>query len=1027
MKNYQRYNNLIGWIVWAIATTVYIACAERTVSWWDCGEYIATASKLMVGHPPGAPTFQLLGAVANIFTFGHPEHTAFAINILSALCSSFTILFLFWTITHLVRRMVEKRYQSQEGGLGVFHQALIYACGVVGALAYTFSDSFWFSSAEGEVYAMSSFFTAITFWAILKWEECADQPHNLRWIIFIAFMIGLAIGVHLLNLLVLPAIVFTIYYKKFPHSRKGFWSSLILSLVLLALLLWVIIPWTVKLAGYFEIFFVNSIGLPFNSGTIIYFVLLIGALVWGLYRAQRKNRVVLHTALLSLCFILIGYSTFLTLVIRSNAGVPINENEPKDAYSLLAYLNREQYGSRPLLYGNYYNAQVVDVKETSPVYVKDTESGKYEIIGHNNEYVYDKAHCGLLPRMYSAENSASRPHQDYYRFWSGSDAQDGNAKPTGIENLRFLVRYQCGWMYFRYFMWNFAGRQNNIQGLGYNRDGSRDLFHGHWISGIKFLDAWRLGPQDNLPDYLKNNQARNTFFMLPLLLGLCGLIYQCRKFKQSGFVVFLLFFMTGLAIILYLNQPSTEPRERDYAYAGSFYAFAIWIGMGVMALTDWLSRKVDPKVVFPVVAGLSLVFVPGLMAQQGWDDHNRSHRTAAYDFGKNSLLSCEPDGILVSNGDNDTFPLWYCQEVEGIRTDIRIINSALANSFWHVQPLFRKMYEAEPLRFSLSSQDYGPGKDFVILGNLDLGEPVEVSELLKFTGSKDPATKQRVYDGSLVSIVPVDKVKVSIDKERLLAKGLLTAEEAERTPDALRFQLKATTQNNLLYRADLAFLDIFASNGFERPFHVASQYAQENVLPVPESAQAEGTVYRIVPYRNPNRVVTGGNGINTDKSYDLFVNQFRWGNLQDPKTAIDPESAAYAGTIRYQYALLARALNFEGKQDSAIRVLDKCMEFFPDAKIPFDGVMVYLMDEYFHAGDIQKGMALAKRIDEIHAQRLAYVEGFPRRFARSIEYEQSECLSVYYEILRRLQAYVSHPEVAAFATGIQQKLSRYGI
>ena len=652
--------------------------------------------------------------------------------------------------------------------------------------------------------------------------------------------------------------------------------------------------------------------------------------------------------------------------------------------------------------------------------------GRYKVVGRNTKYVYAPEDCGLFPRMYSSENSGSRPHQDYYRFWSGTDANEKTGKPSGIENMRFLIRYQCGWMYFRYFMWNFAGRQNNIQGLGYNRDGSRDLLHGNWISGIKFLDKMRLGPQDNLPSYLANNQGRNTFFMLPLLLGLCGVIYQCRKFRHSGFVVFLLFFMTGLAIVLYLNQPSTEPRERDYAFAGSFYAFAIWIGLGIMALTDWLGRKFNPKAVFPAVAVLSLVFVPGLMAQQGWDDHNRSHRTAAYDFGKNSLLSCEANGILIANGDNDTFPVWYCQEVEGIRPDIRIINSALANSFWHIQPLFRKVYDADPLRFTLPYEAYGQGNDFVYLGDIDLGDYIELSQVLSFAASKDPATKQKMMDGSLVSVLPVNKVKLSLNSQELLNKGLITETQVASTPDAIRYELKAS-QRDMVFRADLAFLDIFASNGFERPVHVSSQTAQSNVLPVPDYAQAEGTVYRIVPYRNPNRQAVGGNGINTDKSYDLFVNQFRWGNLQDPKTAVDPESAGYAGTIRYQYSQLAKALTFENKPDSAIQVLDKCVEFFPDNKVPYDGLMIYIMEEYFRAGAMDKGLDLAIRLEEIHNERLDYMARFPARFARTVQYERNECLAVFYEMTKCLSPYRYKPEVDELVNNLMQILAPYGI
>lgn len=1025
MKNYAKWNNIIGWLVWAIATFVYVAAAERTVSWWDCGEYISTSGKLMVGHPPGAPTFQLLGCLAQIFTFGNTQYAAFAVNVMSALCSSFTILFLFWTITMLAKKILEARPFSSSDTkkeLGVFHQVLIYTCGLIGALAYTFSDSFWFSSAEGEVYAMSSFFTAITFWAILKWEAVADQPHNLRWIVFIAFLIGLAIGVHLLNLLVIPAMVFIIYYKKFKPTKKGFWFSIGISVVLLAGILWGIVPWTVKLAGYFEIFFVNTVGLPFNSGTIIYFVLLAAALVWGLFYAYRKKHVVLHTSLLCLCFMLIGYSTFFTLVIRSNAQVPINENEPKDALSLLSYLNREQYGSRPLFYGQYFNAQLVDIKQTSPQYVKNTETGKYDIVGYGVKYVYDKAHCGLFPRMYSSESGGGRPHVEYYRFWSGTDAKEGTPKPTAVENMRFLVRYHFGWMYFRYFMWNFAGRQNNIQGLGYNRDGSRDVLHGNWISGIRFLDAMRLGPQDNLPAYLKNNQGRNTFFMLPLLLGLCGLIYHCRKHKQGAFVVFLLFFMTGLAIILYLNQPSTEPRERDYAYAGSFYAFAIWIGLGVMALTDWLGRKLNRNAVLAGVGVLSLVFVPGLMAQQGWDDHNRSHRTAAYDFAKNTLESCSENGILIANGDNDTFPLWYCQEMEGIRTDVRIINSALANSFWHIQPLFRPMYEAAPLKFTVPCEGYGQGvNDYVYLGDMNFGGAVELTDLLRVVASKDPAAKQRNRDGELVSIFPSRQAKLTLSVQDMLNKGLITPQQAQRVSPEIRYTVKPGS--TILYRADLAFIDLFASNKFNRPIHLLSLGAQSNLLPVNEFASVQGNVYRMVPYRNTNRAYVGANGMETDKTYDLFVNRFRWGNLQDPKTAVDPESAGYASTIRYQYIMLARALTFEGKRDSAVRTLDRMMEFFPDNKVSFEAIMMYGVEEYLRAGAYEKGLALASCMENNLMERIQYMSRFPARFARSVRYENNDCMGILREMNRLMKPYaLRDTAVADFVAQLEQKI-----
>ena len=1039
MKRYQTWNNLLGWLVCAIACTVFISTAERTTSWWDCGEYISTAAKLMVGHPPGAPTFQILGCIANIFTFGDVTKTAFAVNILSALCSGFTILFLFWTITMLGKKLCWAVAQKKEAAADSqtrtmpsgfepnrLQGLMIFAAGIVGALAYTFTDSFWFSAVEGEVYAMSSFFTAITFWAILKWESHADEPHHLRWIIFIAFLIGLAIGVHLLNLLVIPACVFIVYYKKFEPSRKGFWYSLLLSVVLLAGILWGIVPWTVKLAGYFELFFVNVLRLPFHSGTVVYFLALAGGLVAGLFYAYRRNKVVLHTALLCLSFLLIGYSTFLTLVIRSNANVPLNENEPKDALSLLAYLNREQYGSRPLFYGQYYNARIIDIKEVSPKYVRNTETKRYEKAGTNVKYVYDPAHCGLFPRMYSNSDSGGRNHIKYYKLWSGTTADNGTPKPSMGENLRFYFRYHLNWMYFRYFMWNFAGRQNNIQGLGYNEDGSRDLFNGNWISGIGFLDEMRLGPQDNLPDYLANNQARNKFYLLPLLLGLAGLIFQYRAHRRDCFVVFLLFFMTGLAIVTYLNEPSTEPRERDYAYAGSFYAYAVWIGLGVVALSEWLMKLIKkPNVAVPVGVGLlCLVAVPGIMAKEGWDDHDRSHRTAAYDFAKNALLSCEDEGVVVANGDNDTFPVWYCQEVEGVKNSVRIINSALANSFWHVQPLFRQVYASKPLNFVLSFDQYGQGvNDYAYLQNGPENKSVELASCLRYMAN-NPRAQVMTRDGEKISVFPTRNVKLTVPIEKMLSEGRLTEDQAARCLPELNWQIQKT---DALYRVDIALLDLLASNFASRPLYFMSAGAQGNVLPMPDLAQLEGNVYRLVPYLNENRRVIGDNGVNTDKTYNLYVNQFRWGNLNDPKTAIDPESAAYTRAIRYQYILLAKALLFEGKRDSAVTALDKSLYFFPNAQIPFDGLMLYQVETYLQAEAFEQAAALAQQLYGIYADRLQYAESFPPRFHNSLMEEMRECLSVFAEMEHILDPFAERePALKGIVELCQNTLQSYG-
>ncbi|MDR0436819.1 MAG: DUF2723 domain-containing protein, partial [Bacteroidales bacterium] len=958
MKNYKRLNIIIGWIVGIAACTVYVMTAERTASWWDCGEYIATAFKLQVGHPPGAPTFQLMGALFSLITLRDPMTAGFMVNIMSALASGFSILFLFWSITLLGKKLVLKYGEMTSAKMWT-----IFGSGLVGAMAYCFSDSFWFSAVEGEVYALSSFFTAVTFWAILKWDEVADQPHHLRWIIFISFMIGLAIGVHLLNLLVIPAVVFVIYYRKFKPTRKGFWYALLISGVLLGAILWGIIPGIVSLAGRFELFFVNNLGLPFNSGTYFYFALLVVGIAWGMWYSIKKHKVLLNTGLLCLIFLLVGYSTFFILVIRANAGTPINQNEPKNAYSLLDYLNREQYGSRPLVYGQYFTARAIGTKDRSAKYVRDDETRKYRKVGTNFDVIYDPLHCGLFPRMHST--STDRPHAEYYRYFSGTP---GDRKPTMAENMRFFIRYHLGWQYTRYFMWNFVGRQNDIQGTGYDRAGNRDVLNGNWISGIKFIDEARLGPQDNLPDFQKNNQGRNVYYFLPLILGLIGLYYQYKKDKQSSFVVFLLFFMTGIAIVIYLNQPSIEPRERDYSVVGSFYAFAIWIGFGVMAIAEYLQKKMKANGLLIVGATTAVTFaaVPLLMAQQNWDDHDRSHKQAARDFARNTLLSCEPNAILIVNGDNDTFPVWYAQEVEGIRTDVRVINSALAGSHWHIQPLFSKVYEADPVRFTLRRDQYEQGtNDWVPIQDRNIGRR-ELIELIRFIASDNPSTTVGMRGGGQANFLPSTQYTLTIDRDELLKKGIITQEQYPYTVPQMQHDI-VPSQNNAIYRSDLAFLDILATNNWERPIYVASPWQQRNIWPIMQFAQQEGIIHRFVPYHNPNKNMTEArfNGIATDKTYDLFMNQFTWGNLNHDRARIGPETRRTAEQHRAQFAYLAQALIAEGKNDSAVRVLDRGLEVFPHHKINFDVPVVYFVQSYFRTGETEKGLALANQLVDI--------------------------------------------------------------
>jgi tetratricopeptide (TPR) repeat protein len=988
MNNYKRLNLIIGLIVGFAACTVYVMTAERTASWWDCGQFLALAYKFQVGHPPGAPTFNLIGNLFTMFVGRDPMLAGFMVNVMSAVASGLSIMFLFWTITILGKKLVAKLGEMTDARMW-----MIFGAGIVGGMAYCFSDSFWFSAVEGEVYALSSFFTAITFWAIMKWDEAADQPHHLRWIILIAFLIGLAIGVHLLNLLVIPAIVFVIYYRKFEHTRKRFWRALLLSGVLLGAILWGIIPYIVILSGQFELFFVNGLGLPFNSGSYFYFALLVGGIAWGIYYSIKKRKVILNTVLLCLVFLLVGYSTYFLIVIRANAGTPINQNAPTNAFALLDYLNREQYGQRPLVYGSYFTGRLIDIQERSSKFVRDDEARRYVKVGFNPKYVWDPAHTGVFPRMHSM--STDRPHAQFYKYFSGTP---GDRKPTMAENMRFFIRYHLGWQYMRYFMWNFVGRQNDAQGMGYDMQGNRDVLNGNWISGIKFIDEARLGPQDNLPDFQKNNQGRNTYYFLPLILGLIGLAYQYKKDKQSSFVVFLLFFMTGIAIVIYLNQPSTEPRERDYSVVGSFYAFAIWIGLGVMAIAEYLQRKLKMNgvVAAGITTAVTFTAVPALMAQQNWDDHDRSHKTVARDFARNMLMSCEPNSILIVNGDNDTFPVWFVQEVEGIRTDVRVINSALAGSHWHIQPLFAQVYNSPPVNFTLRRDQYADGTNqSVAVNDRNIGRR-ELVELIRFVGSDNPSTTVALRGGGTANFLPSAQYMLTINRDELLEKGIITEEQYPFTVPQMQHDI---TGGDWLSRADLAFLDILATNNWERPIYVASVWSQQNVWPIQQFAQMEGTLHRFVPYHNPNRGFIaqprGLNGLATDKTYDLFMNQFSWGNINHDKARVGPESRRTVDQWRAQFAYLAQALIADGKMDSATRVIDRSLDLFPHHKSPFDAHVIYYVQGYFRAGQPEKALALANQLVDINEANLRYYERFPPKYRRFLESYIQDAISIF--------------------------------
>jgi len=724
MENFRRYNLILGWGVFLISLIVYLLTMEPTASFWDCGEFIATAYKMEVGHPPGAPFFMVLGRFFTLFAGGDVTKVAVTMNFLSALASAFTILFLFWTLTHLIRKFFNK--EEQHGPVAMI---TIFGAALVGSLAYTFSDSFWFSAVEAEVYSTSSLFTAIVFWAILKWENVADKPGANRWLILIAYLMGLSIGVHLLNLLAIPAIVMVYYFRKYTPTARGIVAAMAVAVGILGVVNYMLIPGLTAIAGKFELIFVNGMGLPFYSGVIVYALLLFGGMVAGFYLTHKRGKVLWNTILLAFFVIVVGYSSYAIIVIRSSANTPLDESNPDSVFSLLDYLNRDQYGDNPLVYGAYFNHRPTSIKEGKPSYYKGED--KYYRVAKNREYEYSSDAKGAFPRMWSTQDR----HANEYIYWGGmSEAElydvqrdaEGNpvmnqmggysydrsraiGRPTFAQNMRFFFRYQVGYMYLRYFMWNFAGRQNDIQGHG-------ELTKGNWISGIKFIDQARLGPQDDLPSIIVDSKGHNKYYLLPLLLGLAGAFFHYKKHNKDFWVVGLLFVLTGFAILVYLNQYPIQPRERDYAYAASFYAFAIWIGIGVAGLIEWASRKKRSVVTAGALVLASLILVPGIMVKENWDDHDRSDRYTAPAFARNFLNSCLPGGIMFTNGDNDTFPLWYIQAVEGVRTDVRIVNLSYLTADWYIEQMKQTFYDSYALPISMEKEQYVQGsRDFAYL------------------------------------------------------------------------------------------------------------------------------------------------------------------------------------------------------------------------------------------------------------------------------------------------------------------------
>ncbi|WP_294720675.1 DUF2723 domain-containing protein [Prevotella sp.] len=1004
MKQFRLVDNILGWLAFLIAAFVYCSTIEPTASFWDCPEFITTGYKLEVGHPPGAPFFML---TANLFSqfASDPSQVARMVNTMSALLSATCILFLFWSITHLTRKLLLKDWSE----MSMSKLIAIEASGMVGALIYTFSDTFWFSAVEGEVYAYSSAFTAVVFWLILKWEDHADEPHSDRWLVLITYMTGLSIGVHLLNLLCVPAIVLVYYYRKFPNANaKGSLIALFVSFVLVAAILYGVVPGIIKVGGWFELFFVNTLGFQFNTGVIIYIILLVATVIWAIYESYtNKNELrgnvsfvlsvgllgipfygfgwsafviglvvlvalfyllklkkkgvavvsarIKNTLLLSMLMLMIGYSTYAVIVIRSTANPPMDQNSPEDIFTLGSYLSRDQYGDRPLFYGQAYTSQVafdrdgdycVPSKTTgAPVYQRKEKASKdekdsYFIVSTKDKYNY--AQNMLFPRMYDSS------HAQAYESWMGGvDGYNVDydrcgepvqvKMPTQLENIRFFLSYQCNFMYWRYFMWNFAGRQNDLQGNG-------ELEHGNWITGISFIDNMRLGDQSKLPDDLKENKGHNVFYCLPLLLGLLGLFWQALGKGDKGirqfWVVFFLFFMTGLAIVIYLNQTPMQPRERDYAYAGSFYAFAIWCGMGVAAILDLIKRflKTENTLVTAIVSVICLL-VPIQMASQTWDDHDRSGRYTCRDFGQNYLMSLQDKGnpIIFTNGDNDTFPLWYDQETEGIRTDARVCNLSYLQTDWYIDQMVRPAYNSPSLPISWPRLDYCSGTNEYVEVNPGAKEEIlkyykEQPEAAKATWGDEPFELKNILKYWVRSkdaethFIPTDTLYVTIDKNAVRKSGMMMASDT--IPDRMVISLKG---KNALYKSDLMMLELIAQSNWTRPIYVALTVGQENYMNLGDNFIKEGLANRISPFTTN---APGAKNFDTEKTYNNVMNRFKFGGLDKPGLYIDETVMRMCYTHRKLMSELALHLIMEGKVQKAAKVLAYADKVLPAYNIP---------------------------------------------------------------------------------------------
>ncbi len=960
-KKFTLWNRLTATFVLVVSAVVYLMTIEPTASFWDCGEFIASSYKLEVGHPPGNPVFQLFARFFTIFTDN--MHAAVAVNAFSAICSALTIFFLYLTIVFLAKRVVKP---SEDGTYSTAKAIAIFGSGLVGSLAYTFSDTFWFSAVEGEVYAMSSLITALVFWAMTKWYEQADRPYANRWIVLISFLMGLSIGIHLLNLLAIPALVFMYYYKQREDGHYTLWEYVkifLVSVVILAVILFGIIPYLPKMAAYVDLFFVNTLGLPFNSGAAFFMVALLAFCFWGLFRTMKQEKVFANTVLLCFTMIVIGFSLFSIVVIRSSVKTPTNEYQPDNPFTLCRYLAREQYGKNPLVYGQYFDSPY-EIESTTYW----TPAGDEYILAEGpGKVVYTDGKM-FFPRMWSNSDPNKRDVAFYKSYMGngGKVVRDAEHKqPTFFQNLAFFFDYQMNWMYWRYFLWNFAGRQNDI-----HSPTPGDLFTGNWESGIGFIDNLRLGDQSDAPGYLKDNPGKNHYYMLPLLLGLIGLFFQFGRDKRGCWLTFLMFFMTGIAIVIYLNQPPFQVRERDYAYAGSFYAFSIWIGLAVAAVYSWIGEKRKDNAAIAGFVTFVMLGVPVLMAGENWDDHDRSNRYTAVEVAKNYLNSVGKDGILITHGDNDTFPLWYAQEVENVRPDVRIVNTSLLGTDWHIDQMKYAVNESAPLDLAVGMEQYLYGtNEFIYI--YDTREGVlplaDVMRVFRHPDARIPLTS-----GKMVDYIMSRKFSIPVNKENVLKYGILEEKYADMIPDEII--LTIPKDKDYITKPELFMLDLLSNYQWDRPLNLLSMGGDINVG-IKDYLQYEGFSFKFVPIKNRMKSTEIGFADAEDLYYKM-KNVFTWDALKRTDYFVDYQNYyTFCGVLsqRQLFVNVAKEMLKIGDKERAIEMLDMCQECVPEENYPLDQtylgfsneyMVIDMIESYYNAGASEKAMDLARRFIE---------------------------------------------------------------